>query len=440
MTKSYGLFGGVGVVVVVLLSSGCSRSGEGPSDSCTTDPSSCAVCGTDPAIVSCGVAPISEQPVAFVLAANDAEVGLVTATAGHAASPPRARFTRLSAKLDVLSTTLIEDPLVKWTFDDGSFDDPRVYVAPAPSGWYVALSSRSDFVVHTLDAKGAEVARLPVTSLGGGGYLLPRSGGGPLAVWQSHVGDQNEVVYNVSVIAADGRSMTPPATVMTDVHVDGMGSGTFLDGAFYLPAYLEDGRIKIARIDPDGAISEFMAPTDRAARWPALIAGDHELHLIASAGEDEEGRPIAIWQRMSVTGAATAAPSLVDLTGSWAGSPLAVGGDAVSVVLSDQHQSLDLLRLDAGGRVLRRMEVAQARPDGFTAVEATARGPDVVLGWFVYGTQISAWPASPPDATAPIHCTHPMVISRRRDRRRGVEGVGLRIPGPLRSSIAPIQW
>ena len=361
------------------------------SPSCTLDTRGCTECTTEPAIIRCGVSPLPFTPDLFGLGASDTEIGIVSATFGTD-NVPDIMFTRLSATLDGLSNTTIVEPTLRQPNQIGYSLLQSFLVAPLPSGWVVGMSVGNNLYLHILDAAGEDVGRFVIDSFAGVAFFVRRPDGGPLLVWGAL--DDYNTEFRASLIAADGRTMTTPVPFPHDnMWLVEVGSGAYLEGAFYVPyAVAEpygDQQLRIARIGSDGAVAAVLSPlAGQRVMQPNLTAGHGHLRLnyfgLIVNYYYYDSRPFS--QALTTTGEAIGEAVQLDLSGGMVGWPFSVGGDTVFPLYGISSDSIELLRLNDAGESASRSEVVRPSFLGFDWVEAAPRGPDVVLGWFVVGS------------------------------------------------------
>jgi len=365
------------------------------SPSCTLDTRGCSECTTDPAIIRCGVSPLPFTPDMVALGASETEIGVFAATFREG-NAPELSFTRLAATLDGLSVTPIVEPaLPKPEF--GYVSLGSLLVAPLPSGWVVGLFIGPKLYLHVLDAAGEPVRRMVLDDSLGFGFFVPRPDGGPLLVWAYSPGGGYYGSFDLraSVIAADGGSMTTPIVLPRDsASLVDLGSGAYLDGAFYVPftvsEYYGDPQLRVARIGTDGALVARLAPLpDERVMQPSLTAGHGRLQLTYTgrvAGYYYNYNDKLLWRSLSTTGAAVGAAVPLELSGWLAGWPMSVAGDTVYEIQSGSGDNLELVRLDEAGGIAAHSQIVRPTFLGFEWFTAVPRGPDVVLGWFVAGS------------------------------------------------------
>jgi hypothetical protein len=187
------------------------------------------------------------------------------------------------------------------------------------------------------------------------------------------------------VIAADGRSLTPPATITTDTALASWLSAVFVGDAFYVAFSVatatNPAQLRLVRVGLGGELGPAVdALPGLRVEASKLVSGGNDLRLMYSTPSGA-----TMWQSISLTGAALAPPVLVDVGAgfTWSFAALPFGSDTVGLLVGTGAMgALGALRLgDDGSIVAPPRAIARAYPWVFASVDVARRGPDVVLLW-----------------------------------------------------------
>jgi hypothetical protein len=324
----------------------------------------------------------------LALAAKDDEVALAWVEQEHD-QPAELWFARLSPSLDVIATSQIPDAVLAASAEGNL---PPIALAPLPSGWVVAGYTGDEIYIQAIDQDGRGLGRAMVAGVPAGQLvevprLIARSGGGPLLIWRT-----GDTVY-ASVIADDGKAVTPPIVVAEAGPYDWTASAAFVGGVFYVGLAVEwdiSTRLMVTPIGADGSrLATFEALPGVNPRFPTLVTGADELRVAYQRGRYGSGGDLAIvWQRVTPTGAPASDPVVIDESDQWASTRRAydVGGDTVAMLLGVTGQdAVAVERVDRTGAVLSpSRRIAEGNPLSLTWYDMVRRGPDAVLAWTVW--------------------------------------------------------
>ena len=351
---------------------------------CAIDDSSCAECfPLDASLVRCGPASVGAMKSgSLAVAATEAEVGLGLVEY-DASNNATVSFARLSAGLDRIGVTVLDDRVPPSTSFPALTD---LAAAALPSGWVLAVIGRSDLSLRAIDANGAETGRAVVDTASNGTFLTApllaeRPSGGPLLVWAT------ETALRASVIAADGRSATTPVTLPTStVSFYDWPSAAFVGDAFYVAfpilTLADKPALRLVRVGLDGAVASTVdALPGEPTFKPNLATGAADLR-VAYAGPPtgvSGDQPVTLWRRLAPTGGALT--PRVQLAGAamGLGPSFAFGDDTVVFVLGLDGLSISFVRIARDGSIVTPFHnVIRAPSLGYRAAR---RGPDVVVAW-----------------------------------------------------------
>jgi hypothetical protein len=349
------------------------------STTCSLDTAGCTEClPLDASLLRCGAAPFSAPALATGIAATDSEVAVAWLEL-DATSRPSLGFARLTPSLDLIGTTRLMNA------DGARAIDPavaKVRVTPLPSGWVVAGSYERELFIHAVSATGDSAGRttmavLPNSALSAGPVLAARPDGGPLLVWVTPEG------LRTSVISADGRSVTPPATIapLASSPTAAVAGDAFYV-AFVAPAGSNSAQLRVVRIGFDGEIGAIIdvLPGQQIGAANLVSGGDHLRVMHSTPGGE------TMWQRISFAGEALDPSVPIDVGAglAWSFAALPFGAETVGLLTGDggERGAVGVLRLATDGRVVAPPRViAAAQPWAFGSVDVALRGPDVVVLW-----------------------------------------------------------
>jgi hypothetical protein len=377
------------------------------SSQCLFDTSGCNACSDDPAIVLCGATPTTLSPQLAAMGASDSMVALAWTSESDAT--PTIRFTLVTPNLDLVDNVSVKEPALAYA----PYSSTWAAVAPLPSGWIVAGPGYLDsglVFVHAFNAGGVHAARATVPAVGGSPahvVLVPRPNDGPLMVWKEYTSAYDSAPGRIyaALIAADGRSTTPPVEVPIDDGVlEDIGPGTYAGGAFYVPYVVTKTagaarQLAIAKLSANGALAGVVEPVLEAPiTSPTLLAVGDGLAVGYPGTFDSrsaQGPDTFFVQRLDLSGAPTSEPSSVGASNSipatnFAGPAfVALGDDVVPVVLESHFpvsdsfvgEGLELLRVSADGQAGPKHPLMMSRALFTSWYAAAAFGDDVVVAW-----------------------------------------------------------
>jgi hypothetical protein len=355
--------------------------------------------------VRCGPAPLAAGPFGLGIAATDTDVGLATLAYEDIGGGTTLSFARLTASLDLVSLTPVED-----TSQPADPNDPTtIYaaaVAPLASGWVVAACGDPQVFIHLMDGMGREVARTVVdrasgpydVCITGSIVLVPRPGGGPLLLWRS-----GSDLF-ASLVADDGRSAGPavkivgPAAFYSDVP-----SAVWDGDAFYVAVVLQKddgtyhGVLHLVRVPPGGAPSGADILVDDQAYGPLSVTSDAGDLIFLYGGvrpgaQPDVAAPTILWRRLGHSGEPLSNPVAVGTYPDDYGQTgaVGVGGDTVFFINNNyQGARLALGRLATDGRTVTPLYDLVRSPSYYVGIiEMARRGPDLVVGWLASGGSI----------------------------------------------------
>jgi hypothetical protein len=371
------------------------------------DASGCSACTPADAVVRCGPAAMPKPiaPAMADIAATDAEIGFTWVDTDDAGVPSALWFGRLSPSLDLIGTTLLDEPALDAARVSGRYF-PRVAIAPLPAGWVVAGWTPGGYYLHALDDIGYPVGHtvvegpteLPIDS--GLTNTAPplfasRPDAAPLLVWAV-----SRTVYRAAVLSDDGTQMTAPVDIALPVGSNyQLMSATFAGDTFYVLFAFRDGKgTLLARIAPTGELLGVdMLLNDVSVMDPFFVDGADQPRivyrtwtndgppdqLVASTEADVGWALVA--QELGPSGAAPSAPHYVTSDGGafqWIRG-LAFGGDTFLMLngSATQPPRLAAARVAADGATITSpYDVANgAAPVWLRTVR---RGPDAIIAWF----------------------------------------------------------
>jgi hypothetical protein len=354
---------------------------------CTVDASGCSECVPGPSVIRCGLAPFAALPVsAFGLAATDNEVALATINYDMSGTQSLT-FTRMTPDLNGVSVTFVDDPPQPGPLLQGTA------VAPLASGWVVAICGPGIYI-HTFDANGVDKGRAVVAAgpTDGYGCAYPVTAAGPggqvLLAWLDDLG------VHATVIAADGRSFSPPQTIVASplaVPSD-LPTAAWIADAFYVaasvspPPNFDVVDLRIMRVAADGQVSIFGDNFPGFYGGASLASGASDLRVVYGGAPPQGGAPgdsNVLWQRIGPDDHELGAVSLAT-NPPYYGRSLAVAFGDTTVVLVGGYsgQALGLTRLALDGQVLTPVHDVIAGPDYWMQWwDMARRGPDVIVGW-----------------------------------------------------------
>jgi len=358
---------------------------------CTVETSSCVDCATGSKIASCGNAPLDTRPDAVAIAGNGNEIGI--ASLGHTVSAqPTLTFARLSATLQLVSTTAIQDD----AFASGGTSVVDVRLAPLPSGWVMAAWVNQELFIHTLDATGKDLGRTTVEmvpsnaeSISESALFAARGDGGPLMVWLNGRG-----TLHAAVVAADGRSVTTPRVLPLEADITNT-SAVYMGGAFYVAAVVGNGlsgSLRMVRIETDGTVGAASTVVDVlpgvTTNDATLASGADDLRLVY-VGQAVDGGPAGIvLQKIAATGASASSPVTLPAAAEYdhACGAVAFGADTVVLLCDGGEGALGAVRVGANGQIVTPPFRIMGLPTGLaghiTEQKLARVGSDIVSAWY----------------------------------------------------------
>jgi len=365
---------------------------------CTVNADGCSPCVPGPSTLRCGTAPVTNSnATSFALAATDSEVAYAMLTHDYNMGVDELWLTRLTQNLDVTTVTAVDN-----TSQPGPLNGAGLYttaLAPLASGWVVAVCNDRGVYIHVFGANGQDAGRMDVPSITGNyetcyssPVLAARPGGEVLLVWQTYVG------VNTTVIAPDGRSLTPPQTILgQDVAALDIPAAAWIGDAFYVGStiipQLQMGsytlELRITRVTVDGQGGAFGDFFSGFSGQTTFAAGADDIRVVYG-GVPPGGGPYdsgMIWERIAANQAVLTPVALAASASYYGRAPaVAFGDDTVVLLPGAAGQALGLARVALDGTLVTPPHDVLAAPNYFFgAWDMVRRGPDVIVGWMTWG-------------------------------------------------------
>jgi hypothetical protein len=257
----------------------------------------------------------------------------------------------------------------------------------------VAGYDRRDVFVRSFDAAGAPVARTIVDvithdTLHSLPSLTSRPNGGPLLIWSL------PGALRAAVIAADGRSATPPFDLTATDGNTSQPSAAYVGDAFYVAhsifnAATDQPQLHLIRVEVDGRISrQFDALPAQPVYDPILVTGADDLRVVYAGTSPPAFTDIltALWQRIDAAGGPATPPVMLaaDPYNSRFGLGIAYGRDTVVLLVSSYPESwMGIVRLASDGGLvmpLRKIAMNGEQNMGWNH-QIVRRGSDAIVSW-----------------------------------------------------------
>jgi hypothetical protein len=356
----------------------------GCSKGCAFDPTQCAECTGDSALIACGQPIASCGAFAVAVAARMAEIGVAWVVPGMTSGD--LHFARLRTDLSLIA----EAPVIQ--LPHGAFD---LAVAGTPQGWVIAATDGQNLDVFPLDAAG--------NSIPGSSYTLmqantpdfaPRSDGGPLLMWSQQSPAQSGGKVFASLLDPQGREQW---RVQVFANTVDFGSAVYTGDGFLL-AQREFGGgaqmdgIRIARVDLLGQLSGMLIPVGMDTEFPQLTWNGTRATMVYGSFD---GPGTVEYAELDHAGNLIGSVSVLGGASYELNPAATAGGNTMVLTLnlsppSYASSGYDVLRVAPNGTVLSTIAVARGQVGGndydtHHSGFVTLSTGDAVAAWLGYG-------------------------------------------------------
>jgi hypothetical protein len=328
------------------------------------------------------------------LAATDTEVAVVVMQYDDPIGTHHLQLERLAPDLSFLGRSTLDDLRPSGAPAENIFGTA---LAPlASGGWIVAACGQPEAFFLAVDATGQTRSRVVLSSSlrGDGCYtgvpvLAASPNGGPLILWQDDAGAM------MSVIAADGRSATPPRRVLDGFPLKGdNGTAAWIGNEFVVALPVETDptnglrALRLLRVAPDGTYridGDFL--TGQFGSVASIASGPDArdvriLYWGIPRGGDINTDYSLFWWRLD--GTEEVGPVMLAEPGDFYGfSPaVAVGDDTFVLAGLNLGDGFGVLRVASDGSVVSPYRDLFRNPPSYGGGAAIARrGPGIVVSF-----------------------------------------------------------
>jgi hypothetical protein len=201
------------------------------------------------------------------------------------------------------------------------------------------------------------------------------------------------------LISADGLSAGKPQPLVdTQFSLAGLPAAAWMNDAYTVAVPLQiqsagyPQLVRLLRVAADGTISRVADILNGEFSFgPTFAAGADDTRLIyGGVAPGGSGDLAVMLRRLGSGGELLSSPSTLGGFPMYGGRAPAVafGVDTVVLLTGNQYELLTVARVDAGGNVVGRQDVASAPGYDFLTYDIVRRGPDAVVAWMKPGSPL----------------------------------------------------